>query len=103
MDKREFIKKLKEFKKNLREKYNVDKIILFGSRASGKYKKDSDVDLIVVGKFKGKSNLERVPALHLEWNIDLPVDILCYTPREFDRLKDRITIVRDAVREGIEI
>jgi len=103
MDKKELMKKLKEFKKGLNKKYKVNKMILFGSRASNKFREDSDVDLIIVGEFKGKGNLERAPPLYLEWQLDLPVDFLCYTIREFNRLKDRVTIVREAIREGIEI
>ena len=30
-------------------KYNIDKVILFGSRARGDYKRTSDIDLAVVG------------------------------------------------------
>ncbi len=103
MDKKELMKKLKEFKKEINKKYKINKIILFGSRVSNKFREDSDVDLIVVGKFEGEKNLERAPPLHLEWQLDLPVDFLCYTPKEFKKLKNQITIVREAVRKGIEI
>jgi hypothetical protein len=37
------------------------------------------------------------------WNYDLPVDFLCYTPEEFERMKKMITIVSHAVKEGIEV
>ena len=30
-------------------KYNIDKVILFGSRARGDYRRTSDIDLAVVG------------------------------------------------------
>lgn len=33
----------------LAEKYNIDKVILFGSRARGSYKATSDIDLAVSG------------------------------------------------------
>lgn len=33
----------------LAEKYNVDRLILFGSRARGDYHKTSDIDLAVTG------------------------------------------------------
>jgi len=103
MDRKELMKKLKKFKKVLSGKYKIKKMILFGSRVGDEFREDSDVDLIIVGKFEGKGNLERAPPLYLEWQLDLPVDFLCYTIREFNRLKNRVTIVREAVREGIEI
>ncbi|HLD41764.1 MAG TPA: nucleotidyltransferase domain-containing protein [archaeon] len=99
-EKTELIKALKKFKKQNR----IEKLYLFGSQAIGKTHKWSDVDLIVVsGRFKGKGNLERSPELHLSWNLDYPVDLLCYTPEEFDRLKKRVSIVSEALKEGIEI
>ena len=37
------------------------------------------------------------------WSLKYPVDFLCYTPEEFNKLKKQITIVREAVENGIEI
>ncbi len=77
---------------------------LFGSMASGKVHKYSDVDLVIVSKkFKGKGLLERSPNLYLKWELEYPVDFLCYTPKEFNKLRKGVTIVREAVRNGIEI
>ncbi|MFH0711915.1 MAG: nucleotidyltransferase domain-containing protein [archaeon] len=106
--KESLIKKLKRFKNKISKKYGAEKIIFFGSRASGKPHEDSDVDLIIVSKkFEGVSSFKRSPDLYLEWHlktdIGLPVDFLCYTPEEFDRLKNQVTIVREAVETGIEI
>ncbi|MBI4148517.1 nucleotidyltransferase domain-containing protein [Candidatus Woesearchaeota archaeon] len=96
--------KLKEFKTRLSKDVSVEKIILFGSRARGKAKRESDVDLIVVSKnFKGKKSYERAVGFYRHWNLDYPVDFLCYTPEEFKKLSKMITIVRQAVREGVEI
>lgn len=106
MDKRKskLINELQGFKKKIFDRYNPKKIILFGSRASGKPRKDSDVDLIIVSeKFNNISSLKRSPNLYLEWDLHHPVDFLCYTPEEFNKLKKQITIVRDAVENGIEI
>ena len=35
--------------KELAQKYGIQKVILFGSRARGDYRKDSDIDLAVSG------------------------------------------------------
>ena len=94
------IKQLKDFK----NKNKIEKMYLFGSMASGKARKYSDVDLIVVSKkFKGKGLLERSPELYLKWELGYPVDFICYTPEEFNRLKRGVTIAREAVKNGIEI
>lgn len=102
MDKKELIKKLRLSKKNLKRK-GVEKIILFGSRTTGNYRKDSDVDLIMVGKgFHGKK-YGRSVGLRKYLGLDMPVDLLCYTPEEFGIMSKRITIVKQALKEGIEI
>jgi len=107
MDKKELIIKLKEFKQQVIKKYGVKKIILFGSYPKDNAREDSDVDLIIVGNFKGNGNLQRAPVFYREWhivqNIDLPVDFICYTLEEFDKFKNQITIVKEAIEEGIEI
>ena len=105
MDKKKsIIKNLKIFKLNLNKEIPIEKMIFFGSRIKGKYNRDSDVDLILVSnKFKNKRFRFRPLGFHNYWNLKYPVDFLCYTPQEFNKLKKQVTIVREAVREGIEI
>lgn len=102
-EKEDLIKGIKKFKKKLSKDKKIDKVILFGSRARGKYRKSSDVDLILVSSAFRGINCCRSAGLHKYWTLDLPVDFLCYTPKEFNRLKKKITIVRKALKEGISI
>ena len=107
MDKSELITKLKEFKQQIIKKYGVKRIFLFGSYSKDIVREESDVDLMIVGEFEKKGNLRRAPIFYNEWhlvqNIDLPVDIICYTSEEFDSLKTQITIVKEVIEEGMEI
>jgi predicted nucleotidyltransferase len=104
MGRKKHIDYLIEFKKKLSRKIPVDKVILFGSRAHGKPHRWSDFDLIIVSKgFRNIDSLKRSLGFYDYWTINYPVDFLCYTPEEFNKLKKQITIVREAVREGIEI
>jgi len=100
----EVLKCLREFKE-VAKKYKVERIILFGSQATGKTEESSDVDLIVVSKQREK--LELLRSLYHEWHtnqrIDLPVDFVCYTPEEFEKKRGEISIVSQALKEGIEI
>ena len=97
------IKIVKNFKKNL-EKFGIEKMIFFGSRARGDFNSDSDFDIIAVSKnFEGIKLSERPLKVYLSWNEDFPLEVICYTPEEFLRLKEKIGIVQEAVREGIEI
>ena len=105
MDNRKTIlKKLEKFRENLKNKIQIERIIFFGSRVSGKSHKDSDIDLVIVSKdFRGKKFRYRAIGFYNYWDINLPVDFLCYTPEEFNKLKKQITIVKKAVETGIEI
>jgi len=100
----EVMKRLREFKE-IAKKYKVERIILFGSQATGKTKGSSDVDLIIVSRDKRK--LELLQSLYHEWHINqrinLPVDFICYTPEEFEKKEGEISIVSLALKEGIEI
>lgn len=99
-----YLTKLSKFKEKISKTLPVDKFILFGSRAKGEHTLYSDFDIIIVSKkFKGLNKLERPFDLYLQWDLKKPVEFLCYTPEEFKRLKNEITIIREAVKEGIEI
>lgn len=103
MVKKQDIKILKDFKKRLPKDFPLKKLILFGSRATGKTHEWSDFDLIVVSDKFNKNRRDHGAKLYEYWEDEFPVDFLCYTPKEFNQLKNKITIVREAVREGIEI
>lgn len=95
---------LKNFLINLSQDIKIENILLFGSRAEGKFNKHSDVDLIIVSPdFEGMNFFERVSKMYDYWEIDLPVDFLCYTPKEFNKLKKGITIVSEALKKGIVV
>jgi predicted nucleotidyltransferase len=105
MDRKTIIKsKLKSFKKAANEEFPIKKMYLFGSMVSGKPHKYSDIDLLIVStKFRKLNFFKRGAKMYNYWNLNYPVDFLCYTPEEFQRLKKQVTIVSDAVKEGVEI
>lgn len=103
MDKKADIK-IKSFAKIIKNKFNIDNIIFFGSRAKGTYKKNSDYDIILVSKdFEGIKFTDRISKVYPYWRYNDSIEPLCYTPEEFKKLKSQITIVREAVREGVEV
>ena len=102
--KRALINQLKKFRVRTSKQIPISKMIFFGSRANGKPYRYSDVDLVVVsGKFRDLRFRRRATKMYDFWDINLPVDFLCYTPEEFKKLSKQITIVREAVKNGIEI
>lgn len=90
--------------KKYKGKIGADKIVLFGSYARGDYTEDSDVDLILVSrKFKGKKFHARFKGLWLKWNLKMPVDFIPLTPEEFEKQKKEVSIVSEALKEGIAV
>jgi predicted nucleotidyltransferase len=103
-NKQNLIDGLKAFRKSLETRVRVEKFILFGSQASGAPKGDSDIDLLIVSRdFAGKKFRYRPLGFHEFWSLDYPVDFLCYTTDEFEKMRNQATIVREAVETGIEI
>lgn len=104
MGKGKYIKELKEFIKRVSEEFRIKEIILFGSRANGTEKKDSDIDLIIVSPdFEGMNFFQRGASMYNYWTLNVPVDFLCYTEKEFNFLKKRISVVKDSLENGIVI
>lgn len=98
------VKSLRRFGQSLWPEYSLQAMYLFGSRATGKERKDSDVDLLLVSPvFRRQRRLRRAPPLYLRWDLDYPVDFICLTPEEFQRKKKEIGIVQEAVKAGIKI
>lgn len=95
---------LRQFREAVSRKFQVEKMILFGSAATGRMHKDSDIDLIIVSpRFNGLNFFERGAKMYDYWKLRKPVDFLCYTPQEFHKLSKQISIVSEAIKEGIEI
>lgn len=94
--------KLPEIKKQIIAtflKFDPEKIILFGSAGRQEWDEYSDVDIIVVYETE-KSFLDRLRELYLSWNIPKAVDILGYTPKEFNTMLNNNYFIQDALREG---
>ncbi|MBI1936446.1 nucleotidyltransferase domain-containing protein [Candidatus Woesearchaeota archaeon] len=95
---------VKKFKRNINKIIKIDKLIFYGSRAKGNFHRYSDFDLLIVSPdFKEIPWYKRPVKLYLMWKEDYPLEILCYTPDEVKKMVDRIGIVSEAYKKGIEI
>jgi predicted nucleotidyltransferase len=90
---------LKDSILNAFKSFDPEKIILFGSHARSESDQWSDIDLIVIYE-TDKAFLDRLKELYLAWKIPKAVDILAYTPEEFNRMTLESPFVQDAVAEG---
>lgn len=71
MGKREVIKKIRQYKHLVSEHFDVDKVILFGSYATGKQKNDSDIDVAIVVNSLNSDFFSYAPLI---WKLRLQVD-----------------------------
>ncbi|MBI5244304.1 MAG: nucleotidyltransferase domain-containing protein [Elusimicrobia bacterium] len=94
-------KLITEMIRRIVRRFNPEKIILFGSHATGKAGPDSDVDLLVVMPVEGSKREKAIEigvALH---DIRMPKDIVVSTPEEFEWRREVVgTIEWPAAREG---
>jgi predicted nucleotidyltransferase len=94
-------KAIREMTRRIVEEFHPERVILFGSHATGRAGPDSDVDLLVVMPVEGskrQKQLEIRLALH---DIRVPKDIIVSTPDEFEWRREIVgTIEEPAAREG---
>lgn len=97
--------KLNLFVKRVKLNFSPCKLILFGSRAKGLAKKDSDYDIIIISsRFKNIEFSDRVMKIFkLKQGLGLPMDIICLTPGEFNERKKGLNIIAEASKEGVVI
>ena len=92
---------LREITSRISRGFNPERIILFGSYATGSYDADSDLDILVVmpvKESKRKTAVEIGKTLH---DIRIPKDIIVTTPEDYAWRKDVAgTIEYPASRSG---
>jgi predicted nucleotidyltransferase len=83
------------------ERFQPDRIILFGSHARGTAGPDSDVDLLVVLRDPAPKRQKVVEIYRLLAGIGLPKDVIIVSPEEVERYRSVPgTIIRPALLEG---
>ena len=100
---RESNKIVKRFINLIINKFNLKKVIIFGSFARGDYHKGSDLDLIIVGEFKERF-IDRIGKIIELNDSDLGIDAMVYTEEEFQKMiKERRPFIEQALEEGIVV
>jgi len=100
---RKFNRIVKRFINLIIRKFNIKKIIIFGSFARGDYHKGSDLDLIIVGEFKERF-IDRIGKIIELNDSDLEINAIVYTEEEFQKMiKERRSFIEQALEEGIVV
>lgn len=91
-----------QIKERLLEKFNPDKIILFGSQARGTADKRSDIDLLIISELKEDKFTLMDQMRHALLPINYAFDVIVLTQAEFEKDKKYPgTVARYATKEGI--
>jgi len=93
--------KINEIASRIATRFNPDKIILFGSYATGNQKEDSDLDLLIIQETD-------LPPLQRGFDIRMsligtmiPFDILIYTKLEFEQESgNRFSFLSSAIKNS---
>lgn len=96
---------INDYIKHLPANIKIEGVFLFGSYATGKAKKDSDIDIAVISpNFEKTPFIKRLEMLSkfrkTKMSRSAPMDIIGYTPYEFRNIDKRSIIMRRAKKEG---
>jgi predicted nucleotidyltransferase len=88
-----------EFARAVAERFQPDKIIVFGSQAYGTPHEDSDVDILVV--MPARNEIDQSARISLAIDPPFPLDIIVRTPRNMKwRLEEGDSFLREITSKG---
>lgn len=94
------LEQISDFGRRIGREFRAERVVLFGSHAEGSATQDSDVDLLVVAPFEGKSVHVSV-AIRMKLRPKFPVDLIVRTP---EMVKNRLamgdTFIKEILEEG---
>jgi predicted nucleotidyltransferase len=91
---------IEQFGRRIGEEFGAEKVILFGSYAQGTARQDSDVDLLIVTAFEGRS-VDKSVQIRLKLRPMFPVDLLIRTPEKIQqRLEMGDQFIKDILQGG---
>ncbi len=93
--------KISEIVNKIAVGYNPDKIILFGSYASGNPNENSDLDLFVIKDTDLPRPQRTVQVRKMLYGSMIPIDLIVYTPQEINESKgNRFSFVYEVLNTG---
>jgi predicted nucleotidyltransferase len=92
---------IQEIARRLISQFAPRRILLYGSRAIGTARPESDYDLLIVWRDENPPAARAATVRRALLDLGAPLDIAVVTPSEFDRFRNlRVHIVAIADREG---
>ena len=94
-------KAIDEMVRRIVERFDPERIILFGSHARGQGDVGSDIDLLVVMRVPGSKRKQAIEIDVALADVGLPKDVIVVTPEEVEKYRDIVGgIIYPAIREG---
>src|SRR6266852_5621537 len=90
---------IRRFARQVAERFQPDKIILFGSYAYGSPHADSDVDILVI--MPARNQIDQAVKISLAMDPPFPLDIIVRTPHSMQwRLSEGDSFLREITTKG---
>jgi len=97
------LSRIQAYCREIAAKFDPEKIILFGSHACGRPGSDSDVDLLVVMEFDGRS-VDKAYEIRRSTGSPFPTDLLVRRPSElYRRIALGDSFLKEIVENGKEL
>jgi predicted nucleotidyltransferase len=90
---------IRRFSRDVAERFQPDKIILFGSHAYGTPHDDSDVDILVI--MPARNELDQAVRISRETDAGFPLDLVVFKPKNVAwRLEEGDLFLREVMTKG---
>lgn len=97
----EIINSIEKFIKEIKKKYNVEAIILFGSYAKGTENEDSDIDIAIISSDFNDIIEDGAKLIGLTWKIDTRIEPHPITTEDYEKVSN--PFVKEVMNTGIKV
>lgn len=98
---KDIINSINKFIEEIKKKYNVTAIILFGSYAKGTENEDSDIDIAIISSDFSDIIEDGAKLIGLTWKIDTRIEPHPITTEDYQDVSN--PFVREVVDTGIKV
>ena len=90
--------KIRELSRRIGRQFDAERVILFGSYARGAATRESDVDLLVIGPFEGRS-VDRSVEIRMKLRPAFALDLVVRTP---EKVRERLAMGDDFMQDILD-
>ncbi len=98
---KDILNSINKFIEEIKKRYNVTAIILFGSYAKGTQNEDSDIDIAVISDDFDDIYDCMAHLMGMTWNIDARIEPHPIKKKDFDNISDYF--IKEVIETGIKV